>query len=155
MNILGKQQGRTRQKLGPHSERFYHDQKAGSLSCGNRILHEGQGCEVSGSGLCNLGAGERQCLQIWDPLCFHLHDPAPSRSSFLQRIEVGVGCGTGQPTGLDQAQDMVLLKPWDGVTQALGPRQMGTAVFGVVAFPEDSSFALTDRPMAGPRGDSY
>lgn len=53
------------------------------------------------------------------PTVLRFCDLAPPRSSFLQRM--GVGRGTGQPTGLDQGQDGVLLKPWDGVTQGPGP----------------------------------
>ena len=61
-------------------------------------------------------------------------------------------CGIGQLTGLDEGQDMVLPKPYDGVTQALGPRQVGTAMFRVVSFPEDSLFAA--KPDSHSPGDS-
>lgn len=51
---LGKQHSGSHQKWKPHSQRFFCDQKTGSLCYWDSILYEGQGCAVWVLGLPSL-----------------------------------------------------------------------------------------------------
>lgn len=131
---MGKQHSRTHQKLKPHSQRFFRDQKAGSLCCWNSILYEGQGCAVWVSALHSLGRRKTSVFR-YASHCALIYMTQPHLGAASPK---GLGRGgvwhwsadwAGRGTGYGPP------KALGGVTQALGPRQMGTAMFRVVSFP--------------------